>query len=33
VFEGVRGNGYKGDIGLDDVALTEGACAGIVGFY
>ncbi|WAR02788.1 MLRP1-like protein, partial [Mya arenaria] len=28
VLEGVRGTSYKGDIGLDDVAITDGACAG-----
>jgi len=26
VFEGVRGNGVNGDIGLDDVLLKDGAC-------
>ena len=27
VFEGVRGKGYKGDIAIDDVLLTNGDCA------
>ena len=29
VFEGVRGYGSQGDIGLDDVSLKSGACPGI----
>ncbi|KAK7473655.1 hypothetical protein BaRGS_00035133, partial [Batillaria attramentaria] len=31
VFEGVRGVSYKGDIGLDDIGLTSGSCAGGIG--
>lgn len=27
-FEGIRGNGTKGDIALDDIMLTPGTCAG-----
>jgi hypothetical protein len=27
VFEGRRGNGFLGDIALDDVSVTDGACA------
>ncbi|KAL8608892.1 hypothetical protein ACOMHN_065230 [Nucella lapillus] len=27
VFEGVRGTNYLGDIGLDDIRLTDGPCA------
>ena len=26
VFEGVRGKGYRGDIAIDDTALTDGGC-------
>lgn len=26
VFEGIRGNTYTGDIGLDDITLQNGAC-------
>ena len=26
-FEGTRGNGYSGDIAIDDVQLTSGPCA------
>ena len=29
VFEGVRGGGYQGDIAIDDVKITPGACAGV----
>lgn len=29
MFEGVRGSGYQGDISLDDIKLTPGACAGL----
>ena len=29
VFEGIRGNGFKGDIGLDDIAIVDGPCGGI----
>ena len=25
-FEGVRGNGYQGDIAIDDVSLEDGSC-------
>ena len=28
VFEGIRGNGYQGDIAIDDIKLTDGQCAG-----
>ena len=28
VFEGVRGTSYKGDIGLDDISVTDGSCSG-----
>ena len=28
VIEGVRGNGYKGDIAIDDVNIADGPCAG-----
>lgn len=28
VFEGVRGTSYRGDIGLDDITLTDGTCGG-----
>ena len=28
VFEGVRGTSYRGDIGLDDISLTDGSCSG-----
>lgn len=27
VFEGIRGNGYQGDIAIDDVLITNGGCA------
>ena len=30
-FEGVRGNGFSGDIALDDILLTPGTCATVVG--
>lgn len=26
VFEALRGNGYQGDIALDDITITNGAC-------
>lgn len=26
VFEGIRGNGYRGDIAIDDITYTVGAC-------
>lgn len=26
VFEGVRGNGIQGDIAIDDISVTPGAC-------
>jgi len=26
VFEGIRGTGYQGDIAIDDIAFTVGAC-------
>lgn len=26
VFEGVVGKGFRGDIGLDDIRVTEGVC-------
>lgn len=26
VFEGIRGKGYQGDIAIDDIAFTVGAC-------
>ncbi|XP_019632083.1 PREDICTED: MAM and LDL-receptor class A domain-containing protein 2-like [Branchiostoma belcheri] len=26
VFEGVRGNGFRGDIAIDDVTMTDGSC-------
>ncbi|EDO28586.1 predicted protein [Nematostella vectensis] len=26
IFEGVRGNGYTGDIALDDISFTNGKC-------
>ena len=29
VFEGVRGTSYRGDIGLDDISVTEGSCSGL----
>lgn len=29
VFEGLRGYGSQGDIGLDDISFTTGACPGI----
>lgn len=29
VFEGVIGDGYFGDIGLDDITLKPGACASL----
>ncbi|ESO97870.1 hypothetical protein LOTGIDRAFT_152977 [Lottia gigantea] len=29
VIEGTGGNGYKGDIGIDDIALSDGACTGV----
>lgn len=28
VFEGVRGTSYRGDIGLDDITVTDGPCGG-----
>ena len=28
IFEGIRGKGYRGDIALDDIRLTNGACPG-----
>ncbi|XP_066300036.1 MAM and LDL-receptor class A domain-containing protein 1-like [Branchiostoma lanceolatum] len=28
VFEGTRGNGYRGDIALDDIIVNTGACPG-----
>lgn len=28
MFEGVRGYGARGDIGIDDVSLKDGACPG-----
>lgn len=28
VFEGIRGGGYKGDLAIDDIKMTDGACAG-----
>ena len=28
VFEGIRGNGYRGDIALDDIAIADGPCTG-----
>ena len=28
MFEGVVGNGYQGDIAIDDVAVTAGPCSG-----
>jgi hypothetical protein len=28
VFEAVRGGGYKGDIALDDITITDSNCAG-----
>ena len=27
VFEGIRGQGYMGDIAIDDIKLSKGACA------
>lgn len=27
VFEAIRGNGYRGDIAIDDIAFTVGTCA------
>lgn len=27
MITGVRGNGYQGDIGLDDISVTSGSCA------
>ena len=27
MFEGVIGSGYQSDIAVDDVAMTDGACA------
>ncbi len=27
-FEGTRGSGYQGDIAIDDVSFTDGACGG-----
>ena len=27
VFEGIRGQGYQGDIAIDDIKLTKGACS------
>lgn len=26
VFEGIRGNGFEGDIAIDDVSVTKGKC-------
>ena len=26
VFEGVVGNGYQGDIAIDDISMTQGNC-------
>ena len=26
VFEALKGNGYQGDIALDDITITNGAC-------
>ncbi|XP_066300034.1 MAM and LDL-receptor class A domain-containing protein 1-like [Branchiostoma lanceolatum] len=31
VFEGIRGSNYRGDIAVDDVALTDGPCQGAAG--
>ena len=28
VFEGIRGKSYHGDIAIDDVSITNGACSG-----
>ena len=27
MFEGIRGQGYAGDIAIDDIKLSKGACA------
>lgn len=27
VFEGITGNGFRGDIAIDDYSMTQGACA------
>jgi hypothetical protein len=27
VFEGIRGNGYRGDIAIDDFKLKQGLCS------
>ncbi|XP_013393211.1 MAM and LDL-receptor class A domain-containing protein 1 [Lingula anatina] len=27
VFEGIRGSNYRGDIAIDDISMTKGACA------
>ena len=29
VFEGIRGNGYSGDIAIDDVEFTNFACSNL----
>jgi hypothetical protein len=29
VIEGTKGPGYRGDIGIDDVNITAGACRGL----
>ena len=31
VFEGVRGNSFRGDIAIDDVTVKSGTCAGKIG--
>ena len=31
VFEGIRGNGIRSDIAIDDVKITNGACSGSQG--
>ena len=30
VLEARRGNGFKGDIALDDISVTRGICPGII---
>ena len=29
IFEGIRGNGYAGDIAIDDVEFTNFACSNL----
>ena len=29
-MEGVIGNGFRGDVAVDDILLTNGACTGMI---